>query len=292
MKSTKKQTANRRTTAQTGISKSKQTKTENKRTVANRKTVPKRPATKRTTKRNPASAGTKLPVRPKSKPTPRVRPVASALNGSDKMTKLVKAAKKEGERTAMKRLMKSKKAQTDRVLKSSKEKINRLLKENKARITEILRGGTKRRGKSSRSLKPSRPPKNDNPFETRRFRGRRKKKETSGQRLKRIEGNVHTVRDQILYGIADGSFKFKWASIAKETGYGEGERKKMLSLLDNKGYTVNSLAHKIWEDNDGSYGRGKSDDVIRDEILDVLQTVSSRTDALNLLDRGQGNTPF
>jgi hypothetical protein len=64
--------------------------------------------------------------------------------------------------------------------------------------------------------------------------------------------------------------------------------------LDNKGYTINSLAKKIWEDNDGSYGHGKGDDEIRNEIIDVLQSVSNRTDALNQLDRGQGtvNVPF
>jgi len=110
---------------------------------------------------------------------------------------------------------------------------------------------------------------------------------------KRVSENIHSTRDQILLGIANGSYKFKWTSVAAETGYGKGEQKKMLSILDNKkGYNIKGLAHKIWEDNAGSYGRGKSDDVIRDEIIDVLQTVSSRSEALNLLDRGQGNTPF
>jgi hypothetical protein len=202
---------------------------------------------------------------------------------------LVKAAKREGEKTAMKRLIKTKKAQTDRVLKSSKEKINRLLKQNKTRITEILKGGAKRKRKTAtKQRQPF-----DNPFDTRRFRGRRKK-ETTEQRLKRLSGELHNVRDQILYGIAAGLYKFKWASVAKETGYGNGERKKMLSILDNKGYTIKGLAHHIWEQNDGSYGHGKSDDVIRDEILDVLQVVSTRTEALNQLDRGQGivKTPF
>ena len=65
----------------------------------------------------------------------------------------------------------------------------------------------------------------------------------------------------------------------------------MLSILDNKGYTINGLAQKIWEENNGNYGR-TSDDEIRDEILDVLQSVSSRGDALKELDRGQGDTPF
>jgi hypothetical protein len=100
------------------------------------------------------------------------------------------------------------------------------------------------------------------------------------------------VREKILLGIANGSYKFKWASVAKETGYGNGERKKMLSILDNKsGYTINALAHKIWEDND--YGREQTDHDIRNEIIDVLQTVQSRSEALNELDSdSKGNTPF
>jgi len=174
---------------------------------------------------------------------------------------LVKAARKEGENSARKRLLKN--------------------------ITSIIRSGNKRKPAAKRRARV------DNPFETRRGRGGgRKKKETTEQRLKRLSNEIYATRDQILLGIANGSFKFKWTSVAKETGYGNGERKKMLSILDNKGYTVNQLAHKIREENEGSYGRGKSDDVIRDEIIDVLQTVSSRGDALKQLDRGQGDTPF
>jgi hypothetical protein len=235
-----------------------------------------------------------LKAKPKPKPIPKTRVKTAGISGasaSAKALKAVKAAKNEGAKSAMKKVMKAKKAQADRILKSSEVKINRLLKENKARITEILRGsGVKRRQKATKKARQ----RNDNPFDARRFRGGRKKKETPQQRLKRLEDNIQNERDQILYGIATGAYKFKWVSVAKETGWGDGERKKMLSILDNKGYTINGLAKKIWEDNDGSYGRGKGDDVIRDEIIDVLQVVSNRTDALNQLDRGQGTekVPF
>ena len=261
--------AKKRTTAKRTV--------KRKTTVAKRKTTAKRATPKRTTTVKRKSAA-------KRKTTQK-----DGLNGSKSFSKLVKAAKKEGGRAVMKKVLKSKKAQADRVLKSSKEKINRLLKENKSRITEILRSGG-----AKRKRKPQAKPRKriDSPFDVRRFRGnRRKKKETFEQRLKRVSNDVHTVRDQILYGIAAGSFKFKWASVAKEAGFGAGERKGMLSILDNKGYTINQLAHKIWEDNDGSYGRGKDDHVIRNEIIDVLQTVSSRADALNQLDKGHGAPP-
>jgi hypothetical protein len=211
-----------------------------------------------------------------------------------KIAKAVKKARKEGEKEAGKKMLKANKAKVARVLKANRSKINRLLKannarvkrkigENNIRITEVLRG-VKRRRRPAAERHPV-----ENPFDTRRFSGQRKK-ETFEQRMKRVAGDVHTVRDHILYGIANGSYKFKWSSVAKETGYKEGERKKMISLLDNKGYTVEGLAHRIWEENDGSYGHGPSDDAIRDQIIDVLQTVSSRTDALNRLDRV--STPF
>jgi cell division septum initiation protein DivIVA len=268
-KSTAKRTAKRKTTATRAVPKR----------VVKRKTTAKR-----------TTVGANLRVRPKPRVRPKLKPQSDGLNGSKTVAKLVKAAKKEGEKAVMKKVLKSKKAQADKVLKSSKAKINRLLKENKTRITEILRSsGTKRRRKTV--IKPRK--RIDSPFDARRFRGnrRRKKKETNDERLKRVSEHVHSVRDQILYGIADGSFKFKWASVAKEAGYGTGERKAMLSILDNKGYTINKLAHKIWEDNNGSYGHVKDDDLIRDEIIDVLQTVSTRKDAFNQLDKWDGNPP-
>jgi len=253
-------------------------------------TVKRKPTTKPTAKKR-----TVKPVRTIKKRTAasKNRMNATGMNGStatSKAIKAVSAAKKEGARTAMKKVLKAKKAQTDRILKSSKEKINRLLQENKNRITEILRNGSKRRHKAAKKQRRT----IDNPFDSRRFRGGRKKKETAEQRLKRIGNNLHSDRDNILFGIATGEYKFKWASVAKETGWGNGERKKMLSILDNKGYTINALAKKIWEDHDGSYGHGKDDDEIRNEIIDVLQSVSNRSDALKMLDRGQGtvNVPF
>jgi hypothetical protein len=211
-----------------------------------------------------------------------------------KIARAVKTARKETERKVRKKLLKADKAKVARVLKAGKAKINRLLKANNARVAKKIRENSVRLTDVLKGVKHRPKPKRqpiDNPFDLRRFRGNRKK-ETFEQRLKRVEGNVHTVRDKILFGIAGGAYRFQWKSIAKECGYRTGERKKMLSVLDNKGYTINGLAHHIWEENDGSYGHGPSDDVIRDQIIDVLQSVSSRTDALNQLDRGQGNTPF
>jgi hypothetical protein len=219
---------------------------------------------------------------------------AAKKSDRQKVAKAVKEARKEGEKNAGKKLLKANKTKIARVLKTSKAKITRLLKannarvdkrirENNVRITEVLRG-VKRRPAVKHRHRPV-----ENPFDTGRFRGP-KRKETFEQRMKRVAGDIHTVRDKILYGIADGSYKFKWASVAKEAGYKEGERKKMISILDNKGFTVEGLAHRVWEENGGSYGRGPSDDAIRDKIIDVLQTVNSRTDALNQLDRG--SAPF
>ena len=253
-------------------------------------------ATRKAKRRKPAK-----PVKPgksgkkrsvfKAKPKPKSRVKTGSLFGSTSTAKAIKAvsaAKKEGARTAMKRVLKAKKAQADRVLKSNETKINRLLKENKARITEILRGRVKRRNKAA----PKKRRIIDNPFAPRR--GGRKKKETPEQRLKRLGNNLQTDRDNILFGIATGAYKFKWTSVAKETGWSDGERKKMLSILDNEGYTISSLAKKVWEEHGGSYGHGKDDDEIRNEILDILQSVSNRSDALKMLDRGQGTTsvPF
>ena len=231
-----------------------------KKSTVKRKTTAKKRTTTTVKKRTAAKKRTTAVSKPR-----RTSPKSAGLSGRSKLAirqlSLVKAARKEGENTAKKRLLKQ--------------------------ITSIFKSGKKRKPAAKRTKRVD-----SNPFEGRRGHGGRKKKETAEQRLKRVSREIYSSRDQILYGIANGSFKFKWASVAKETGYGEGERKKMLSILDNKGYTINQLAKKIWEDNDGGYGRGNSDDVIRDEIIDVLQSVSSRGDALNQLDRGQGDTPF
>ena len=238
--------------------------------TAKRKTTVKR-AVKKTAKK-PVKKPAAKPRRVKPKTTRRPKTKVSSLNGRPSLVKrqslLVKAARKEGEKTARKQLL--------------------------AKISKIFKSGKKR--KTVKTSKKQRKHIEQDPFDTRRFRGgRRKKKETTEQRLKRLSNSVYTTRDQILLGIANGSFKFKWASVAKECGYGNGERKKMLSILDNKnGYTVNQLAHKIWEDGNGNHGHGKDDDEIRDEIIDVLQSVNSRSDALKQLDRGQGDddAPF
>jgi hypothetical protein len=269
------------------------TVTSKKRATGKRKTTVKRIAKRKTVKKVRKSVTLKAKPKPKIriKPTNHANPIGiSGSTASVKALKAVKAAKKEGEKTARKRLLKTNKAKMDRVLKSNNAKISRLLKQNNTRISKILRASGIRRKRKAVTKQRQRI---ENPFDARRFRGnRRKKKETAEQCLKRIEEHIHTVRDDILYGIATGAYKFKWASVAKETGYGNGERKKMLSILDNKGFTISKLAHKIWE---SDTGYGKSDDhEIRNEIIDVLHTVSSRTDALNQLDRGQGSAdvPF
>jgi len=235
-----------------------------KKAVSKRAVKRKTTAKKRTTKVAKKRATKVARKRTTAVKPRRSSPKSAGLSGRSKLLtrqlSLVKAARKEGEQTARKKLL--------------------------DKITKIFRSGKKRKT-PAKKRKPA-----DNPFVSNYYRGGRKKKETTEQRLKRLSRNVGSTRDQVLLGIANGSFKFKWTSVAKETGYGNGERKKMLSILDNKGYTINGLAQKIWEDNDGSYGRGNSDDVIRDEIIDILQSVSSRSDALNLLDRGQGDAPF
>jgi len=238
-----------------------------KKKVARKKTTTK-PATK--------------PRRAKSPVTRKPSPKIDGLNGrtslATRQASLVKAAKKEGE----KKMLKTLKSKVEKVLRSSKEKINSLLKKSGA---QILKAGTKRK---TATPKTSQRKRTESPFDMRRFRGVRKKKETTKQKLNRLSNETHTIRDQILLGIANGSFKFKWKSVASETGYGEKERKAMLSILNNNGYTVKGLAHKIWEDNNGNYGNNVPDDEIRDEIIDVLSVVSSAGDALKQLDRGQG----
>ena len=253
------------------------------RKVIKKSTAKPKPAAKKAVIKRPKSKVGKSSV-PASKAkfdglSGRPSPVKRQIN------KAVKAAKKEGELAAKKKLLKSRKSQMDKILKSGKDKINRLLKSTNARITNILKGSSKRKT----PVKPQRPV--ESPFDHRRFSGRRKK-ETSEQKLKRLSDHIHSVRDYILYGIACGKYKFKWAAIAKEAGYSTGERRKMLSILDNKGYSIKTLAKYIWEDAENSIRRGKTDHDIRNEIIDVLQTVNSRSDALNQLDRGQTKTPF
>ena len=260
-----------------------------KKRVTKSAAAPKKTTVKRTVKRaTSATANQKSKIKNRKlnglsgRPSPATRQVAKA----------VKTAKKEGEKAAQKKLVIASKAKMEKVLKGSKEKINKLLKQSNERITKILRDtGAKRK---TASQKPP-PERIESPFDMRRFRGRRGKKETAKQRLKRLSNAVEavqTVRDQVLLFFATGG-KLKWESVKKETGWGSGERKAILSMLDNKkGYTLKALAERIWESNDG---KGRFDDYdILNEVIDVLSTVSSAGAALNELDRrlGGDKTPF
>lgn len=116
----------------------------------------------------------------------------------------------------------------------------------------------------------------------------RPKKPTPFQRrLQAVEPNVSTVRDRILYGIASGAYKFRWKDqgvsmgLARELGQtSEKERRSRISLLSNNGYTPSTLAQHIWEET----GMQLKDNDIRSEIIDVLNSVYSRKQALETLE--------
>lgn len=117
----------------------------------------------------------------------------------------------------------------------------------------------------------------------------RPKKPTPFQRrLQAVEPNVFTVRDRILYGIASGAYKFRWKDqgvsmgLARELGLtgSETERRSRISLLSNNGYTPSTLAHRIWEDT----GSTLNDNDIRSEVIEVLNSVYSRKQALETLE--------
>jgi hypothetical protein len=208
-----------------------------------------------------------------------------------KAAKTVKMVKKETEQKIRKKLLKANKAKIAKAIKANKVRMNRILKTNNTRITKKIRENNTRIKDILTGIKHRPKPKKQpitNPFDLRRFRGNRKK-ETPQQRLKRLGEHIYTIRDQILYGIACGRYKFKWASLAKECGFKTGERKKILSLLDNNGYSVNSLAHHLWEENENN--RQHTDDhTIRNQIIDVLCSIGSPSDALDLLYRN--DAPF
>ncbi len=109
------------------------------------------------------------------------------------------------------------------------------------------------------------------------------------RRLNILEENVHTIHDRILFGIASGAYKFRWkdkgvsVGLAKELGLSgsENERRVRISLLSNEGYTPSTLAHLIWEETGGEL----NDNDIRDEIINVLSSISSRKQALEKLEQ-------
>ena len=255
---------------------------------AAKKTTAKPTAKKRITKSAAANNTTA-----KKRVTKRATTASKNLNGlsgrpspaTRQVAKAVKTAKKEGEKAAQKKLVKASKTKMDKVLKQSKEKINKLLKQSNERIAKILKGD-KRKATAKTPRKSAR-----SPFDLRRFRGARKKKETTKQRIERLSNEASTIRDQILLGIANGSLKFIWEDVKKETGFKDGERARMLTILREKkngGKTIAKTAEKIFEDNDTGSRYCPSDDEIRDEIIDVLCTVNTPGDALKELDKGQG----
>lgn len=114
------------------------------------------------------------------------------------------------------------------------------------------------------------------------------------RRLNAVEENIHTVRDRILFGIASGSYKFRWRDngvsmgLAREMGLSgsEAERKSRIGILRNDGYTPSTLAHRIWEETGGEL----NDNDIRSEVIDVLSSISSRAHALEELEKSAGIT--
>lgn len=114
------------------------------------------------------------------------------------------------------------------------------------------------------------------------------------RRLNAVEENVHSIRDRILYGIASGTYKFRWKDqgvsmgLARELGLtgSEAERRSRIGLLSNNGYTPSTLAHHIWEET----GMNLNDNDIRSEIIDVLNSVYSRKQALETLENSAGIT--
>lgn len=114
------------------------------------------------------------------------------------------------------------------------------------------------------------------------------------RRLNVVEENIHSVRDRILFGIASGAYKFRWndkgvsMGLARELGLSgsEAERKARIGILSNNGYTPASLAHRIWEET----GMELNDNDIRSEVIDVLNSVSSRKQAIETLENNAGIT--
>lgn len=131
------------------------------------------------------------------------------------------------------------------------------------------------------------------PLDRKKEKVAKEKKPTPFQRrLNAVEDNVSTVRDRILFGIASGAYKFRWKDkgvsmgLAREMGLSgsEAERKSRIGILRNDGYTPSTLAHHIWEET----GMQLNDNDIRSEVIDVLSSIYSRSQALEELERSAG----
>lgn len=110
-------------------------------------------------------------------------------------------------------------------------------------------------------------------------------------------GDIKSLRDYILRLVATGNIKFKWGDMDSSKGLAShlgindspGERRKRISLLSNSGYTPEQLAHNIWEQQDVQNSdlpfKGYETDEILDEILDVMSSVYSPSQALELAEQ-------
>ena len=110
-------------------------------------------------------------------------------------------------------------------------------------------------------------------------------------------GDIKSLRDYILRLVATGNIKFKWGDtdsskgLASHLGINDspGERRKRISLLSNSGYTPEQLAHNIWEQQDVQNSdlpfKGYETDEILDVILDVMSSVYSPSQALELAEQ-------
>lgn len=110
-------------------------------------------------------------------------------------------------------------------------------------------------------------------------------------------GDIKSLRDYILRLVATGNIKFKWGDtdsskgLASHLGINDspGERRKRISLFSNSGYTPEQLAHNIWEQQDVQNSdlpfKGYETDEILDEILDVMSSIYSPSQALELAEQ-------
>lgn len=110
-------------------------------------------------------------------------------------------------------------------------------------------------------------------------------------------GDIKSLRDYILRLVATGNIKFKWGDtdsskgLASHLGINDSpsERRKRISLLSNSGYTPEQLAHNIWEQQDVQNSdlpfKGYETDEILNEILDVMSSVYSPSQALELAEQ-------
>ena len=108
------------------------------------------------------------------------------------------------------------------------------------------------------------------------------------RRLQAIEEKASSIGDRILFGIASGDYKFRWNDKPGSKGIGselglsnsQSERRARIGILSNSGYTPETLAHHIWEETERRFDNAD----IRNEIIDVLNSISSRRQALEELE--------